>query len=39
MEKDVVVCPRCNSFIGSQGDLDVCPVCGYSLVGEDNLEE
>lgn len=33
MEKPVV-CPNCDSFIGETGDLDVCPVCGTSLIGD-----
>ena len=38
MEKDVVVCARCEEYIGDLGDLDVCPVCGNALIG-DNFEE
>ena len=33
MSREVVVCPRCDSFIGETSDLDVCPVCGYNLCG------
>jgi len=32
MEHRPVVCPRCESFIGSSGDLDSCPVCGMNVV-------
>lgn len=38
MEKNVV-CPRCQEFIGEIGNLDVCPICGYNLIGEDNETE
>lgn len=29
-------CPNCDTFIGSIGDLDVCPVCGCSLIGDEH---
>ena len=33
-EKETIICSRCGSFIGDDG-LDICPVCGNNLVGED----
>lgn len=32
--KKPVTCPNCESFIGSLGDLDFCPICGYDLIEE-----
>jgi rRNA maturation endonuclease Nob1 len=30
MEKEPVICPNCENFIGEEG-LDVCPICGHTL--------
>lgn len=29
-------CPNCGEFIGPRNDLDICPICGASLIGQDN---
>jgi rRNA maturation endonuclease Nob1 len=31
--KKVLVCSRCNEFIGRVG-IDVCPICGGNLIEE-----
>ena len=39
MEKEAIICPRCETFIGSKDDLDVCPVCGYNLCGNGSEDD
>jgi RNA polymerase subunit RPABC4/transcription elongation factor Spt4 len=39
MEKEAIVCPRCDTFIGKKDDLDSCPVCGKNLISEDDSEK
>jgi len=34
MPKDII-CPCCNEFIGRQGELEECPLCGYNLLEEE----
>lgn len=37
-KRDNIVCPRCGSFIG-EGNLDICPICGSNLCGNDYEKE
>lgn len=37
-EIESVVCPGCCEYIGELDNLEVCPVCGYELL-EENDEE
>ena len=36
MSKESIICPRCDEFIGDQGDLERCPLCDYDLVNEES---
>ena len=35
MSKELIICPRCNEFIGEQGELTVCPLCDYNLIEDE----
>lgn len=35
-EIESVFCPSCGEYIGKIDNLDVCPVCGYELLEEND---
>lgn len=37
-EIESVFCPSCGEYIGKIDNLDVCPICGFELVEENNEE-
>lgn len=38
MSKDII-CSNCGEFIGNIGNLDICPICGQSLIGRTTEDE
>lgn len=38
MSKESIICSRCGEFIGDQGELIDCPLCGYDLTDNESEE-